>query len=164
MRKNVFGKQLSRDKNERAGLFKGLMSSLVLNESIKTTEAKAKAIKSEVEKLVTKAKKEERSARALLGKRLNPEAIEKMITGIAPRFKDRKGGYTRIVRLSKRFGDDAQVVLMEWVEKPVIEVVSVDKKQIKDEPKKEEKKVSSKTKTVKKETKKTVAKKPRSKK
>ena len=105
------------------------MSSLVLNESIKTTEAKAKAIKGEVEKLVTKAIKEEKLARKLLGKRLNPKAIEKMIKTIGPRFKDRKGGYTRIIRLNKRFGDDAQVVIIEWVEKTqIVEPVKVKEK------------------------------------
>ncbi len=57
MRKNVFGRKLKRDKNERKALFKSLMSALVLNERIKTSEAKAKAIRPEIEKLVTKAKK-----------------------------------------------------------------------------------------------------------
>jgi len=131
MRKNVFGKQLKRDKNERTALFKGLMSSLVLNESIKTTEAKAKAIKGEVDKLVTRAKKERNLAKRLLGKKLNPKAIEKMINNVAPRFANRKGGYTRIIRLGKRFGDDAQVVLLEWVEKAQIETASAEKTPVK---------------------------------
>jgi len=128
MRKNVFGKQLKRDKNERAALFKSLMTSLVLNESIKTTEAKAKAIRGEVEKLVTRAKKEKNLAKRLLGKRLSPVAIEKMINSIAPRFANRQGGYTRTIRLGKRFGDDSQVVLLEWVEKAKIEITPVTKK------------------------------------
>jgi len=129
MRKNVFGKQLKRDKNERTALFKGLMSSLVLNESIKTTETKAKAIRGEVEKLVTRAKKETNLAKKLLGKKLTPKAIEKMIREIAPRFKNRPGGYTRMVKLGKRFGDHAQVVIIEWVEKAKIEpVVSTQQK------------------------------------
>lgn len=120
MRKNVFGRQLSRDKNERTALFKGLLSSLVLNESIKTTEAKAKAIKGEAEKLVKRAGKEANLARRLLGKKLTPKAIDKMIKEIAPRFTNRPGGYTRMVKLGKRFGDDAQVVIIEWVEKAQI--------------------------------------------
>jgi large subunit ribosomal protein L17 len=123
MRKNVFGRQLKRDKNERSALFKGLITSLVLNESIKTTEAKAKAIKGEVEKLVTRAQKEKNLATRLLSKRLSPIAIEKMINEIGPRFAKRNGGYTRIVRLGKRFGDDAQVVLLEWVEKAQVKAV-----------------------------------------
>ena len=66
MRKNVFGRQFKRDKNERAALFKGLISSLVLHERIKTTEEKAKAIKGEVDKIITKAKKGDLAARHLL--------------------------------------------------------------------------------------------------
>jgi large subunit ribosomal protein L17 len=160
MRKNVFGKQLSRDKNERAGLFKGLMSSLVLNDSIKTTEAKAKAIKGEVEKLVTKAKKEKMLAKRLLEKRLTPDAIKKMMNDVAPRFAKRNGGYTRIVRLGKRFGDDAQVVLLEWVEKAEIKPIEVA-------PKKDtriQKAVKEVKKEVRKNAKKPVAKKAGSKK
>ncbi|OGH07583.1 MAG: 50S ribosomal protein L17 [Candidatus Levybacteria bacterium RBG_16_35_11] len=138
MKKNIFGKQLSRDKNERTALFKGLMSSLVLNESIKTTEAKAKAIKAEIDKLVTKARKEKELAKRLLGKKLTPLAIEKMIDSVAPRFKERKGGYTRIIRLGKRFGDDAQVVMLEWTEKAqIIEPVEVKKKTTKGKKEKE---------------------------
>lgn len=145
MRKKVFGKQLSRDKNERTALFKGLMSALVLNESIQTTEAKAKAIKGEIEKLVTRAlRSSSGQARRLLGKGLTPLAIEKMLINIAPRFKERKGGYTRIIRLGKRFGDDAQVVMLEWVEKAQIIPVEEKPKEVKLE--KEEKPVQKKTK------------------
>lgn len=147
MRKNVFGRQLSRDKNERKALFKNLMSSLVLNESIKTTESKAKAIKGEVDKLVAKARKEERLAKKLLEQSLFSKAVKKMISDIAPRFNGRNGGYTRIVRLGKRFGDDAQVVLMEWVEKSQISDIkspplakATAGKQISREDKKEKKK------------------------
>jgi len=147
MRKNVFGRRLSRDKNERKALFKNLMSSLVLNESIKTTESKAKAIKGEVDKLVAKARKEEGLAKKLLEQSLFSKAVKKMISDIAPRFNGRNGGYTRIVRLGKRFGDDAQVVLMEWVEKSSKLKVQSSKLE-----KKEEKKAKPKKAVVKKET------------
>ena len=117
MRKKVFGRQFKRDKNERQALFKGLLSSLVLEERIETTEQKAKAIKGEAEKLVAKAKKETVLAKKLLGKKLNPKAIEKMISDVASRFNDRNGGYTRIIKIGRRFGDDANMVILEWVEK-----------------------------------------------
>ncbi|MCL5746801.1 MAG: 50S ribosomal protein L17 [Patescibacteria group bacterium] len=120
MKKRVFGRKLKRDVNERKALFKGLMSSLVLNEKIETTEAKGKAIKGEIDKLVTKAKKENILARKLLSPKLSPEALEKMIRDIAPRFSKRQGGYTKTVRLGKRFGDDASMVLIEWTEKSQI--------------------------------------------
>lgn len=116
MRKNVFGRQLKRDKNERKALFKSLMSALVLKERIKTTEEKAKAIRGQVEKLVTKAKKKGEAASSLLSSHLLPGAVEKMIKNVAPRFQNRPGGYTRIVKLGRRFGDNARMALMEWVE------------------------------------------------
>ena len=116
MKKHVFGRKLKRDINERKALFKGLMSSLVLHEKIETTESKAKAIKGEVDKLVTNAKKEAILARKLLSDKLSPEALEKMIKDIAPRFDKRQGGYTKMARLGKRFGDDATMVLLEWTE------------------------------------------------
>ncbi len=122
MKKHVFGRKLKRDINERKALFKGLMSSLVLHEKIETTEAKAKSIKGEIDKLVTNAKKDGILARKLLSDKLSPEALEKMIEDIAPRFNKRQGGYTKMVRLGKRFGDDATIVMLEWVEqKPVLE-------------------------------------------
>ena len=117
MRKQVFGRQLKRDTNERKALFKGLMSSLVLSERIKTTEEKAKSIKGQVEKLVTKAKKGGLNAERLIQPYLTTDAIQKMMQDIAPRFAGRNGGYTRIIRLERRFSDNASVVLIEWVEK-----------------------------------------------
>lgn len=116
MRKNVFGRQLKRDANERKALFKGLMSSLVLKERIKTTEEKAKAIKGQIEKLVTKAKKRGKNVRNLFGKDLMPDAIEKLINEVAPRFEKRPGGYTRIIKLGRRFSDNANMVVLEWTE------------------------------------------------
>ena len=152
MRKNVFGRQLKRDKNERTALFRNLMSELVIKERIQTTEQKAKAIKGEVEKLVTKARKGA-LAKKLLEKRLNPEAVSKMLSEISPRFSKRSGGYTKIIKLGRRFGDNASMVVMEWVEKaiaiPPQPVKKVQKGKTKEEakPKKEVKK------PVKKETK-----------
>jgi large subunit ribosomal protein L17 len=116
MKKNIYGSKFKRDVDERKALFKGLMSSLVLNEKIETTEPKAKAIKAEVDKLVTRAKKDQVLARKLLSSKLNTEALEKMIKDVAPRFANRQGGYTRMTRLGKRFGDDATMVVMEWTE------------------------------------------------
>jgi len=128
MKKNVFGKRLKRDKNERKALIKGLMSSLVLEGKIKTTEAKAKAIKGEVDKLITKARKETLLAKRLLEKKLTPKAIDKLIREVAPRFVNRQGGYTRITRLEKRLGDNAQVVLMQWVEGEEVIIKEPEKK------------------------------------
>lgn len=118
MRKNVFGRNLKRDTKERKALFRSLMSSLVLDEQIKTTEEKAKSIKGQVEKLVTKAKNGGTHVESMLSSHLNAEAIKKMTTDVAPRFVNRPGGYTRIIRLDRRFNDNASMVIIEWVEKP----------------------------------------------
>jgi len=115
MRKNIFGRQLKRDINERKALFKNLISSLILNGSIKTTEAKAKAIKADVDKIITKAKKGESSMRVLHA-RIADEAVKKAIFDIAPRFANRQGGYSRIIKIGRRLSDNAEMVLMELVE------------------------------------------------
>ena len=128
MKKHIFGRKFKRDINERKALFKGLMSSLVLHEKIETTESKAKAIKGEVDKLVTNAKKDAVLARKLLSPKLSPEALEKMISNIAPRFDKRQGGYTKMVRLGKRFGDDSTMVLLEWAETAQAIIPVEDKK------------------------------------
>jgi large subunit ribosomal protein L17 len=116
MKKNVFGRKFKRDVNERKALFKSLMSELVLHGRINTTEQKAKSIRSSAEKLVKKAQKEANLAKKLLSSDLIPEAMEKMMKDIAPKLVNRNGGYTRIIRLGKRFNDDASMVLLEWVE------------------------------------------------
>lgn len=127
MKKHVFGKKLSRDRNERKALFKSLISSLILRETIQTTEGKAKAIRSEIEKLVTKAKQGDQSAKIVLQKNLSRSAFEKILNDIAPRFTNRQGGYIRLIKLGKRFGDDAPMVLIEWTEKEKAVVVLAPK-------------------------------------
>lgn len=123
MKKGVFGRQFKRDIDERTALFRGLVSALILKEKIKTTEAKAKAIKSQVEKIVTKAKKGE-EARNFLQRFVYQDALDKLIVNIAPRFEKRQGGYTRIIKLGERLSDKAKVVLMEWVEGPKEIIIS----------------------------------------
>jgi len=121
MRKNVFGRQFSRDTNERKSLFKSLISALILQESIQTTLEKAKAIKGDVDKIINQAKRgNERQAIQLLQRSLGVEALNKVIKDLLPRFKDRTSGYTRIIKLGRRFSDNAAMVVMEWVVKPEI--------------------------------------------
>lgn len=132
MRKNVFGRQFKRDINERKALFRNLATELVLHEKIVTTEEKAKAIKSTADKLVTKAKHADQlHAMSLLQPFISTEAAKKMLSDIAPRFKDRNGGYTRIIRLGRRFNDNAQTVRMEWVELSPITAVLPKKQKAK---------------------------------
>lgn len=112
MRKNVFGRQFKRDTNERKALFKSLVSSLFLTGKIKTTSAKAKAIKSEVDKIITQAKKGE-IARRILSARVLPQIVDKAISDVGPLFSKRQGGYTKITKIGRRLSDNASMVLME---------------------------------------------------
>lgn len=114
MRKQIYGRKFKRDKNQRKALFQGLISAMILKGKIATTEQKAKAIKGDLEKLVTKAKKGEKEARRLLQAELKPFEIEKMVSQIAPGFKNRAGGYTRIIKTGSRFNDNASMVIMQW--------------------------------------------------
>lgn len=128
MRKRVFGRKLKRTTNQRKALFKSLTHALVLHGRIKTTEAKAKSIKGEVEKLITYAKNNEVNAFHHLQKKVAPSTAEGIIANIAPLFKDRPGGYTRIVRIGSRKKDNATMVLLELVEKMVVSEVITPKK------------------------------------
>ena len=154
MRKNVFGRQLKRDKNERKALFKTLLSSLVMYESISTTEAKAKAIKSSADKLITKAKKGGLHAYRLVEPELSTEAVKKLLSTIAPRFQNRQGGYTRIFRLGRRLKDNSSQVILEWTEQAknltpvtttpaqVKKTAPIKTKKTIDKPKKDAKKIA----------------------
>jgi len=140
MRKNVFGRQFSRDTNERKSLFKSLLNSLILDESIKTTLKKAKAIKGDIDKIINKAKRgDEKLAVQLLQRSLGTTAMNKVIKDLAPRLSDRTSGYTRIIKLGRRFSDNAPMVIMEWVVKKELKVKSDVKEltagKVKEEPK-----------------------------
>lgn len=129
MRKNVYGRKFKRDKDERKALFKSLLSELVMHGRIKTTEQKAKAIKPDADRLVTKAKKNSSITKRLLERDLFPEAVAKVISDIGPSFQKRNGGYTRIVRLGKRFSDNASTVILEWVEREAVVAPKIEKKE-----------------------------------
>ena len=124
MRHRVAGKRLNRSSGHRKALRRNLITELFRHERIPTTHAKAAAIRGEAEKLITTAKRgntagEEKAvhARRLVSARLNdPEIVKKLFDDIAPRFADRPGGYTRIIKLGPRTGDAAEIALIELVE------------------------------------------------
>lgn len=117
MRKRLYGRTLSRGKNERRALLRSLASSLITYGKIDTTEAKAKAVKPLVEKLVTRSKENSLvNRRLLLAELPNPVLVEKMMLAVGPTFVNRPGGYTRITRLGARPGDNAPIVRLEFVE------------------------------------------------
>lgn len=116
MRHRKKGKILDRKKESRKALLRSLATNLILHEKIKTTEAKAKAVKPIVEKLITKGKTGDLHARRELIKYLYLEnAVKKVLEDLSPRYKERKGGYTRIVKLGARQGDAAKMVQIEFV-------------------------------------------------
>jgi len=119
MRHRVSGKKFSRNVKQRKALFKNLINSLVIHGKIKTTEAKAKAVQRLADKLITKGKTQTLHSRRLIAAFLqNKKAVNKIVDELAPLFKKRPGGFTRIIRLGKRKGDDAMMVNLELVEEP----------------------------------------------
>ncbi|OGN03739.1 MAG: 50S ribosomal protein L17 [Candidatus Yanofskybacteria bacterium RIFCSPHIGHO2_01_FULL_43_42] len=101
-------------KRLREALYKSLATALIDHGKIKTTLAKAKSLSSFADKLVTTAKKQDLAARRELSKTFHPKIVKKLIDEIAPRFSERKGGYTRIIRLGQRKSDAAQMSLIEF--------------------------------------------------
>lgn len=155
MRKNIYGRRLKRDIKERKALFRTLMREMVLRGQIKTTEAKAKAVKPELEKVITKAIKNP-TPEYFLNKKFQKDITDRIVGDIAPKFKNRAGGYTRITKLGNRTKDDASMVLLEWVEK--VEAVPT-KAPKKNQQKKSGTSSSQTKKKAQKESKATVAKK-----
>lgn len=110
------GKILDRPTGPRKALLRSLATNLVIYEKIKTTEAKAKAIKPIVEKYITLSKRNNLAARRrLLTFFYWESAVKKLLEVIGPRYKERRGGYTRIVKLGTRPGDRARMVQLELV-------------------------------------------------
>ncbi len=116
MRHNNKNKILDRKKEPRELMLRNLASSILIYEKVKTTEAKAKAVKPLVERLITIAKKGDLSARrGLIQVLLQKNAVKKAMEVLGEKYKDRAGGYTRIVKLGKRQGDGAEMVQIELV-------------------------------------------------
>ena len=123
MRHRVAGRRLGRSSGHRRALRRNLITELFRHERIKTTEAKAKAIRSDTEKLITLAKRglqddsytlhARRQAVAALN---DPAIAKKLFDELAPRYEEREGGYTRLYKLGRRQGDGAQLVVLELVE------------------------------------------------
>lgn len=124
MRHGVSGYKLSRSKDQRTALRKTLINQLFEHERIQTTRAKAAAIRGDAERLITLARRsangsdiDKVNARRLAAARMgSPEMVKKLFDDIAPRFANRPGGYTRVLKLGMRQGDAAEIVLLELVE------------------------------------------------
>ena len=116
MRHGRQGRKFHREKGQRTAFKKSIAGNLIVKGSITTTEARAKEIKREVEKLLTLAKKQTLGSLRLLLARLSKPAAMKLFYDIAPRYAQRKGGYLRIVKVSKiRKGDGVAMNIVEFV-------------------------------------------------
>jgi large subunit ribosomal protein L17 len=111
------GKKLGRDSSHRKALYANLTGALIEHGRIKTTEAKAKAVKPIAEKMITLGRRGDLAARRqALAYLRSQEVVHQLFAEVAPRFADRPGGYSRIVKLGPRFGDAAEMVYLELVD------------------------------------------------
>ncbi|MDZ7726345.1 MAG: 50S ribosomal protein L17 [Candidatus Campbellbacteria bacterium] len=110
---------LGRTRSQRRDLLRSLANSLIKHGRITTTQAKAKELRPYVEKMVTKAKSNDdnklATKRLLLSRLNNEDAVKKLESDIGPRYKDRDGGYTRILKLPRRSSDGAEMAIIEFV-------------------------------------------------
>lgn len=165
-RRGYKGRKLGRTAAPRKALLRNLATSIILYEKVKTTKAKAKEVQPIVEKLITLAKKGDLQAtKRLFGFLLDDKAAIKLKTELAPVYKNRKGGYTRVLNLGFRDGDGAKEAMIELLDtekilkkEAKVKETKADKEEVKEVKNKvEEKKEAPKTKaksTVKKTTKK----------
>lgn len=115
MNKKNKGRKFSRKIGPRKALLRVLVNNFLQHEKIKTTEAKAKELRSIAEKMITRAKKIDLANRRLLARDLTPTLTKKIINDLAPRYKERQGGYTRIIKLGPRHSDGAKMAIIELV-------------------------------------------------
>lgn len=117
MRHRKSGKKLGKNTSHRYAMLRNMASSLVEHERIETTVDRAKTLKQFVEPLITLGKKGDLSARRLALKRLpNKKTVHKIFDDISPRFSNRPGGYTRVLKTGFRPGDNANTAIIEFVE------------------------------------------------
>jgi len=115
MLKRVKTRKFNRPKAQRKALLNILASNLILRGKIKTTQAKAKELKGFAEKLISKAKVDSLASRRQVLKYLPEIAVKKVFLEIAPKYKERPGGYLRIIALGQRRSDGAEIAQIEFV-------------------------------------------------
>ena len=118
MRHRNSGRKLNRTAEHRKALFANMAAALIKHEQIVTTLPKAKDLRSVVERLITLAKRGDLHSRRLAVARLRDEAmVSKLFETLGPRYKDREGGYTRVLKAGFRYGDSAPVAVIELVDR-----------------------------------------------
>ncbi len=143
MRHGLANKKLNRTSEHRKALLKNMLNSLIKYEQIKTTLPKAKFLKPQADKIITLGKKESlQTTKILVSKLQDIKLANKVKTTLSKRYQNRKGGYTRIIKAGFRYGDNAPMAIIEFVDRDV-EAKRVDKPKkdtTKESPKTEEKK------------------------
>tara|TARA_Y100001970_G_C13669856_1_gene572496 strand:- start:138 stop:578 length:441 start_codon:yes stop_codon:yes gene_type:complete len=120
MRHNVSGRKLNRTSSHRKSLISNLSNALIKHEQIKTTLPKAKELRPFVEKLITLGKKGDlQSRKRAISILKEKKSIDKLFDTFSKRYKDRKGGYTRIIKLGPRFGDNSPEAIIEFVDRDI---------------------------------------------
>ncbi|WNC71831.1 50S ribosomal protein L17 [Thalassotalea psychrophila] len=134
MRHRKSGRQLNRNSSHRQAMFRNMASSLVKHGVIKTTVAKAKELRRVVEPLITMAKTDSVANRRLAFARTrDQEVVGLLFTDLGPRYQERPGGYTRILKCGFRTGDKAPMAYIELVDRPVTEEVIEDVEEVSEE-------------------------------
>lgn len=119
MRHRYKGRQFSRTSSHRKAMFSNMTCSLIEHELIKTTLAKAKELRSYIEPLITVSKSDSVASRRHVFDRLrSKEAVGKLFTNLGPRYKERPGGYVRVLKCGFRAGDNAPMAIIELVDRP----------------------------------------------
>ncbi len=118
MQHRRLGRRFSRDPGHRQAMFSNMAASLIKHEQIVTTLAKAKDLKRVMDKYITLAKRGDLNSRRLAASRMRDEAmVKKLFETLGPRYKDRAGGYTRVMKAGYRYGDSAPVAVIELVDR-----------------------------------------------
>jgi large subunit ribosomal protein L17 len=118
MRHKKLGRRFSRDSAHRQAMFSNMAASLIRHEQIVTTVAKAKDLRRVMDKYITLAKRGDLNSRRLAIARMrDEEMVKKLFETLAPRYKDRAGGYTRVLKAGYRYGDSAPVAVIELVDR-----------------------------------------------
>lgn len=127
-------RKLNRTHEHRKSMFSNMICSLIEHEQITTTLPKAKELKRMMDKIITLAKKGDlHSRRIILSRIKQEEAVRKLFEIIAPRYKDRKGGYGRVIKAGFRYGDMAPKAIIELVDRDVLAKGAVDRERLKKE-------------------------------
>lgn len=145
MYKRIKGKKFGRKTDQRKAFIRSLAANLILAEKIQTTKIRARQAANFVEKMITKAKAGDLASRRLLMAALPQKAALKLLAVLAPRFKDRKGGYTRVIKLGLRAKDGAPLAIAELIDRPENDLTPKTKPAAKGKSKnKKEKNISKK--------------------